>query len=245
MKRIKIYITSWNRVEFTLKTINLIHERTLPDTFELHVYDNGSNREVQDRLYPLLGEGKVTSIVFDKRNTGCLYNKVVFQAMTEVQDKYYVINDNDVYPPKLSPDWLSRMIAIMDAHPELALLAPQLPPQSLQMPYKTMNDIVYCRAVGNTFKIVRREAMASIIPNVSQQVGIYGDDGMVSEMLERNHWKIAFCKDIYCWHAGQCLNWGYKPEEVNQDPRKSGYGQPFSYNLANEDTFEPEAKWKI
>lgn len=242
---IDIFITSWNRRNMTEKTINYIQERTTKNSYRLHIFDNGSDAETQIFLYGLLQSGILTSVHFEKRNTGCLYNKLVFHSMVESKEPYYICTDNDVYPPKLSPDWLSRMISIMDAHPELALLAPQLPPQSLQMPYKTTSDVVYCKAVGNTFKIVRREAMASIIPNVNQQVGIYGDDGMVSEMLERNHWKIAFCKDIYCWHAGQCLNWGYKPEEVNQDPRKSGYGQPFSYNLANEDTFEPEAKWKI
>ena len=245
MNKIKIYITSWNRVDFTLKTISLINQRTNIDTYEIHVYDNGSQRETTDKLYTLLSQGSIASLVLDSRNTGCLYNKIVFHAMTETKDKYYVISDNDVYPPNLSPDWLSSMIAVMEAHPEIALLAPQLPPQGLQMPYKVMDDVVYCRAVGNTFKVVRREAIASIIPSINQQIGIYGDDGLVSEMLERNHWKVAFCKNIFCLHAGQCDNWGYKPEEVNQDPRKSGYGKPFSYALSNEVTYEPESKWKI
>jgi GT2 family glycosyltransferase len=245
MSKTSIFITSWNRVEFTLKTIKYIHERTIPGTFELHIYDNGSTLGVQDRLYSLIGMNKITSITFDSRNTGCLYNKLIFHSMVESSDKYMCITDNDVYPPKLSPDWLSQMIDIMDKHPEIAMLAPQLPPQFLQMPYQVLDDVVYTKAIGNTFKVCRMSAMKEVIPKIEQKLGVYGDDGLVSELLEKNGWKIAFCKNLYCLHAGQCDNWGYKPEEVNQDPRKSGYGKPFSYNLVNEDTFEPETKWKI
>jgi len=244
-KKVQIFMTSWNRIEFTLKSINLIHERTEPGTFEIVVYDNGSSINVQDRLYALLGMGKISTLILDSRNTGCLYNKLVFNSMVESDNDYFCITDNDIFPPKLSPSWLSRMLTIMDMHPEVAMLSPQLPPQALQTPYQILDDIVYCKAIGNTLKVCRREAMVKIINKIEQKLGAYGDDGLVSELLEKEGYKIAFCKDIYCWHAGQCLNWGYKPEEVNQDPRKSGYGQPFSYSLANEGTFEPEAKWKI
>jgi hypothetical protein len=157
--------------------------------------------------------------------------------MTENQSPFYVVTDNDVFPPKLSPDWLSQMVAIMEAHPELGLLAPQLPPQWLQEPTQKLDDIVYCTAVGNTLKLVRREAFP--LDKYISLLGAYGDDGLVSRQMTEKGWKIAFCRNLFCLHAGQCENWGYSPEQVALDPRKSGYGAPFTYEIKNWDTYEP------
>jgi hypothetical protein len=241
--RIPIYMTSWFRQDMTDRAVKEIIERTTPDTYELHVYDNGSDMDTRCSLITLLGQGKLTSLLLDSRNTGCLYNKGIFHMMTESSCPYYVVTDNDVFPPKLSPDWLSQMIAIMEAHPELGMLAPQLPPQWLQQPETVKDDIVYCKAVGNTLKLVRRAAFP--INKFKQQLGAYGDDGLVAQQMNEEGWRVAFCRNIFCFHAGQCENWGYTPEQVSMDPRKSGYGTPFVYEMKNWDTYEPMDNCKI
>lgn len=244
-KPIQIYITSWLRTDFLKKTIKYLIERTTPGTFEINVYDNGSNRETRDILNIYMDSKVINSVIFDNRNTGCTYNKLVFHAMVESSDKYYCVTDNDVYPPKLSPDWLSQMIKIMDKHPEIGMLAPQLPPQGLQMPISISNDIVYAGAVGNTLKLIRRECADKVIKRIDQALGAYGDDGLVSKMMREDGWEVAFCKNIFCYHAGQCTNWGYTPEQIALDPRKAGYGRPFTYDIVNQDTFEPEPRFKM
>ena len=145
-------------MHMTIRTIDLIYDRTEPDTFKIHVFDNGSDNVTRYELIRLLDRGRIESLHLDNRNTGCLYNKGIFYMMTESKEKYFCVTDNDIYPPKLEPDWLSRMIDIMEKYPKLGMLTPQLPPQSLQMPFKTLDDIVLCRAIGNTFKLVRTEA---------------------------------------------------------------------------------------
>jgi len=231
-------MTSFYRKQFTEKTVQLIHERTIPGTFQIHIFDNGSDKETRDFLYGLLDTGKIASLHLDSRNTGCLYNKGVFHIMTEVTSKYYIVTDNDIYPPKLDPDWLTQILGIMEEHPELAFLTPQLPPVQLQMPYQKLDDIIYCKAVGNTFKVVRREAFP--LEEFKPQLMKFGDDGWVSDAVHKKGWKVAFCKDLFCWHAGQCENWGYtKQEELDKDPRKAGYGAPFIYQPNNELTYEP------
>ena len=221
----------------------MLHERTYPGTFKLHIFDNGSDKETQKELVKLLDTGRIESLHLDNRNTGCLYNKGIFYMMTESTEKYFCVTDNDVYPPKIEPDWLTQMIAIMDAHPDLGLLAPQLPPQCLQEPYQVDKDIVRCLAVGNTLKLCRTEAFP--IRTYRQTLGAYGDDGLVSKMMREDGWSVAFCRDIFCYHAGQCVNWGYTSEQVAMDPRKSGYGKPYLYELKNTDTFEPIDKLKM
>jgi len=240
---IPIYITSFFRKGFTERTVNLIHERTTPGTFSLHIYDNGSDADTKQFLCKLLSDGKITSVTLDSRNTGCLYNKNIFHVMTEVTSPYYVVSDNDVFPPKLSPDWLSQMVNIMDNHKEIGMLVPQIPPQNLQMPEEVLNDVVYCKAIGNTLKVVRREAFC-LNANFSK-LGAFGDDWLTSQAIKDKGYKVAFCRNIFCFHAGQCENWGYDPSEIAHDPRKLNYGAPYKYALENEETYEPPKELRI
>lgn len=232
---IPIYITSFFRYNFTLETIKKIQSRTDLGTYQIHIYDNGSNQNTQQGLYELLRTGIITSLTLDSRNTGCLYNKAVFHSMVESDQKYYVVTDNDIYPPSLTPDWLAQMRAIMDKNPDIAMLTPQFPPIHLMGPHEKRNDVVLCDAVGNALKMVRIKTF----PSYPQKLNTYGDDGQLSELVRKNGWKVAFCRDIFCLHAGQCKDWGYKPEEIAKDPRKQGYGEPFICEV-DEKTYRPK-----
>jgi GT2 family glycosyltransferase len=244
-KPVQIYITSWFRLSFLKKTIQFIRERTEPNSYLINIFDNGSDIETRNLIYEYLNKGIINVAIFDRRNTGCLYNKLIYHAMVENKDEYYCVTDNDVYPPKLSPDWLNQMISIMDNHPELAMLTPQLPPQYLQMPYDYNNEVIYAKAIGNTFKIIRRRSLNNIISNIEQSIGKYGDDGQISDLLNKAGWKVGFCRNIFCFHAGQCEDWGYTKEQIDLDPRKKGYGGHFKYKIVNEKTYEPEPRYKI
>lgn len=232
-----IFITSWLRPDFTKRSIEHIVDRTDPGTYRIHVLDNQSSARTREPLLRMQDDGIITSLTLHSLNTKCLWGKAVFHAMVESKSKYYVVTDNDVLPPKLSGgDWLSRMVSIMDNNPELALLAPQLPPTWLQEPYARKNaDVVYCKAVGNTLKMVRREAY----PTYPQSMEKFGDDGMVSQLVTEAGYKVGFCADIFCLHLGQTDNWGYESEEINLDPRKAGYGAPYRYTPEDTNTFRP------
>lgn len=243
MKPVDIFITSWRRVDFTERTINSILERTTPGTYKLHILDNESSSESRRVLLPYLDDGRVESVLFHRTNTRCLWGKAVFHAMVNSDSPYYVVSDNDVLAPKLTPDWLSQMVSLMNTHTDIAFLAPQLPPQGLQEPYMVTNDVVYCKAVGNTLKMVRKEAFP--VGMYPQTMDAFGDDGLVSSLVRERGYKVAFCRNIYCLHLGQTVNWGYKPEEINDDPRKAGYGAPFIYTVMDEETCLPEPKYRI
>ena len=241
---IDIYMTSFFRSGMTARAVREIHERTKKGTFQIHIFDNGSDQGTRDDLLDLLETKQIVSLHLDSRNTGCLYNKIVFHAMTESASKYYCVTDNDVLPPKLTPDWLEQMISIMESNTDLAFLTPQLPPQSLQMPIAKDDDVVFCRAVGNTLKLVRRDVVP--MHEVTQALGVFGDDQKISDLVRNNGYRIAFCRNVYCYHAGQCENWGYKEEEIAKDPRKIGYGKPFTYELQSEETYIPaDPRWRM
>lgn len=240
---IDIFITSWRRPDFTEQSINSIVDRTALGSYKIHILDNESSPESRKLLLPYLDAGKVESILFHRTNTRCLWGKAVFNSMVNSDSKYYVVSDNDILAPKLTPDWLTQMVGIMDTTPDLAFLAPQLPPQSLQEPFAMNDKLVYCKAVGNTLKMVRRDAFpAGMYP---QNMEAFGDDGLVSSLVREKGFKVAFCRNLFCFHLGQTLNWGYKPEEINDDPRKSGYGEPFTYPVEDQDTYTPVGNYRM
>jgi len=243
MRPIDIFMTSWKRPDMTIQSIDSIIERTTPGTYKIHVLDNESSPETQAVLLKYLNEKKIESVTLHNTNTRCLWGKLVFQAMSCSDDKYYVVTDNDILPPKTSPDWLSQMVTLMDKKTDIAFLTPQLPPQGLQMPFAKDDDVVYCKAVGNTFKMVRRESYPW--DKYNQNMESFGDDGLVSELVAEKGWKVAFCRNLYCWHSGQTTNWGYKPEDLSKDPRKAGYGEPYKYTPENMDTFLPPPELRL
>lgn len=236
-------MTSWNRLSMTIETISIIRAHT-KSPYELTVFDNGSDIDNKTILFELHKKGYIDNLIFMGANTGCLYNKFIYHAMTVSDEPYYIVTDNDVLPPDLGDKcWLKEMTNIMNEHPELGMLALQLPPQQLQEPYGVSEDnkVFYCKAVGNTFKMIRRSALELVLTSIAKPnnlLGEYGDDSLFSKLLDGFGFKVGFTADMWCLHTGQCENWGYKPEEVAQDPRKSGYGKPFTYNY-DPSTYEP------
>jgi len=91
--------------------------------------------------------------------------------------------------------------------------------------------------------MVRREAYPWDLYN--QNMESFGDDGLVSELVREKGYKVAFCRNLYCWHSGQTDNWGYKPEDLDKDPRKAGYGEPYKYSPEDMDTFTPPPELRL
>ncbi|MDO8640454.1 MAG: glycosyltransferase [Nitrosarchaeum sp.] len=242
---VDIYITSFFRQQMTERTISLLQERTTPGTYQLHVFDNGSDKSTQDYLYSLLENKTIASLHLDSRNTGCLYNKAIFHAMTASTQPYYVITDNDIYPPKLSPDWLQQMTAIMEMYPGLACLTPQCATSAMHtMPELIHPTVVFCKVAGNALKLMRRAAFP--VNQYHQKLNAFGDDGQLSELIRNNGWHIGFCRQVFFLHAGQCENWGYEANEIDNDPRKATYGPPLIVPVINEETWEPaDPKYKL
>jgi len=238
MKPIKIFMTSWNRKHIIEKTINFLYERTRTP-FELHVYDNGSRDDTKNFLLEKLNEKLITSLHLDNRNTGCLYDKFVFHSMVENDEKYYVVTDNDIMPPQVSPvDWLGQMITVMDREPKLAALCPQMPLVGLMGPEYIRNDLVICKAVGNFFKVVRRDAFP--VEKFVQKLMAFGDDGWLCQELRTAGWEVAFLKNMYCYNLeGDYNDWGYIKEDLDKDPRKAGYGKPVRYLPLDWNTLTP------
>lgn len=232
-----IFLQSWERLDFTMKTIEEIRERT--EDFRLHVFDNGSGEGVSSVLLMAHFNGKIDSLHLEGRNTGCLYPKHVFHAMVPDDCLFYVVTDNDFIP---CAGWLPALLGIMERNRDLALLTLDYLPRWPLQPLEDRGEYVRTKAVGNTFKLCRRHAMEQVIHDMPQKLGAYGDDGMLCDLLDRAGWEVGYAKGKYCFNLELTVpNWGYTEEQLKQDPRKSGYAPPMRYLPMDWDTLEPSA----
>ena len=226
---IPIFVTSWHRPAMTERALCEIEERTR-FAHEVHLWDNGSTPEEQQALIGMYQVGLCDHLHLLSHNAGCVFPNGIFRALAG-DAEYFVMTDNDAYPPKLDPCWLTEMVCIMREHEELGCLGLRAPPEFLQSPLpgemEGRDKIIRCKAIGNQFKMIRAEAWPDDWNTVKGQ---FGDDFYLCDMMAKDGWYTAFCRDLYCLHAGQTQNWGYSPEQIAEDPRKAGYGPPFIYD---------------
>jgi hypothetical protein len=225
----------------TERVIRAIHERT--QDFTLHIYCNEARLSDSERYGALQAEGLLTSVTLDSRNTRCLYPKKVFHAMVPADCPYYVVTDNDFLP---AVNWLPRLLAIMDANPKLAMLAPFYWPYWPMNPYEDRGTYYAAEAVGNTFRVIRRAALDLIIHEVKQDLNAYGDDGLFSKLVRSLGWEVGIAKDVFTYNLEQVEeNRGYLPEESAKDPRTAGYGKHQRYEPLDWETLAPPVHLRI
>ncbi len=244
---INIFLTTFNRLQVLKKTVESIEKRT-KYPFRLHVWDNGSDRAtvewLVERFQGTVGRGQFTSarecpplgtLMLSNDNTYTLYPKPIFHSMVETEDEFYVVTDSDIEAPDMGDRcWLTRMLEHMRERPKLAVLAAMVPPVWLQRPYTQDSAVVYCNAVGNTLKVVRRAA----IKFPRQKRGEFGDDTELCDQLHRDGQLVGYSREINCHNLGQKTLWGYaSAAEYQGDPRKATEPPPFYIPPMNTETF--------
>ena len=239
----KICVTSWHRTDFLYKVLETIAARTHDP--HVIVYDNGSDPQERLQLVEWHRQGFIHDLLLSNRNAGVTLPKRVFHELAKFDgDEFYVVTDNDFLCPV---GWLDSLIDIMRRHPDLGVLAPQYWPQWPMETGDADNEVVYCRAIGNTFKLVRTEAADPFFRQT--HFSPYGDDGALSHNMAKNGWRLGFCRDVWCYNLEQTMpNWGYKNGEERCDPRRAqGYAaQPEPYTPVSWETLEPpeHLKWR-
>jgi len=195
---IDIIVTTCGRLDYLKRTISRIIEAT-SSLYRLHIIDDGSNKEQKDYIYSLLNNNSVYSIMMRNKREGAM-SAINIGSWMGFSDPL-VFTDDDVLCPILSPDWLQRGTEAMHQHPEVALLCLQHPGAKYK-PTGDSGDIIYCKSVGGTFLFTRRE--------FARKYPFPHHLGNLSRPLEprcviayQTDWKIAYLKDVYCYHFGE------------------------------------------
>jgi len=118
LPKVGIAIACFNALSSTKECIESIHKNTLVP-YELFVVDNGSTDGTANQLSNILGK----NIIKSERNLGVAKarNLAAIEALKDPAIKYVCFVDNDT---KVSPDWLSKMLQVMEENEQIGIVGP-------------------------------------------------------------------------------------------------------------------------
>ena len=216
---VDIVIATWQRLDFTKACINHIVERTRTP-YRIIVVDNGSTDGSQEWLSNC---PHVDTLVLSEANYGIHW--AWNTGLSLVRSKpYFVTTDNDILAPALEPDWLSRLVALMDEFPQYGAVACR--PQVLVGERGDLfedADLVVCRPwVGASLRIMRTDVVRMVGGWRREKIpGRDNEERWIADKLHQVGLSVGYARDIRCWHMfGE--NWGYpadmQPEEHGHRP---------------------------
>ena len=140
---VNICMVTFNRLEFTKSAIASILEFTC-FPYVITVVDNGSTDGTVEYLQALKKEGIIINLILLKENVGVAKaSNLAWSQEPEVE--YYLKFDNDIVIQK--PNWLERMVEVIDACPDLAMVGYNFEPKSY--PIQIMNGQQVRPKIGN------------------------------------------------------------------------------------------------
>lgn len=218
---IDIVVTTWNRPEFTYRHLQSIKQNT-SYPHRVIVIDNGSEKEMQSRLWDFKREGWIDILVLLDKNYGLEHAKNI--GMQFVESKYFISTDNDILAYRYDPCWLTKLVELMDNNPEYAQIAcrPQILVGTGNIFEGRTEDIVEFSHVPGYLRIMNTE--------LTRKIGAWNDkrplrgheELWASERFRELGYKNGWANNVKCWHLfGEESDWGYKgmkPEEHGHNP---------------------------
>lgn len=189
---IDIVLLSHNRLDYLARTVEALHART-PEPFRLTLVDNASESEVRNwldanrrffhRIIPLPENEHVPA----------------FQhGISVTTSDPFVVTDPDLVVPDLRPSWLSRLLDLMERHPDFGLIGVGLdpgnrPPVLDPEPHEPLVDGELVEtSVGTWFQMIRRAALREP----------YRKDNQACLAVRAAGYRVGWAPDIRCLHLG-------------------------------------------
>ena len=132
--RCDIIVVTWNKLSLIKECVQSILKHTDIRSC-LIIVDNASEEDTKAYLEALKGNDRVdVKLIFNKENLGP--GKARNLALKEMSADYACFVDSDVV---VSPGWLSNMISLADANPDIGMVNPssnnfnQVPPKGVSL----------------------------------------------------------------------------------------------------------------
>ena len=205
MNKIDIVMTTWKREETTEKVIKCLRKNTTTP-YRLIVIDNGSKFNFRNWL-------NYVADVYVKldRNYGLEYAKNI--GMNFVQSDLFISTDNDILVPKPegSKDWLSRLIELMDNHPEFGAIAlrPQVLVGTGDIFGKNPPEVLEFSHVPGYMRIMDSELVRKLGAWKDKRPLRGHEEYWISERIIKAGRKVGWASNIRCYHLFVDDNWGY------------------------------------
>lgn len=239
---IDLHLVTWNRPKMSELVIKTIVRNTKPDTYNLHVFDNGSEAETKDMLRRMEDEGFLASLNLNPTNIGLELARQRMLYETTDSDLFVCI-DNDCLPPSMTidgenpTDWLGKLVDLMDKYPSFAAIS-----MRTQVMIGTGNifeeadevgdDIVEFPWPGGSFRIMRTDAVKTVGGWDRNSPGRGAEERFIGHKLNEAGARTAFATKVQCLHlfGVRGLNgtdrWGYDKDLKPTDTGHTDISHP-------------------
>jgi len=116
---VDILLLTYMRLPFLKTVIRAIEERT-NYPYRLIVIDNGSTDGTRWWIKRMCG-GRIWKHVFNEKNIWI--SDAFAKGFKRVESRLFVETQDDRIPPKREPCWLTRLVELIDKHPEYATIS--------------------------------------------------------------------------------------------------------------------------
>ena len=204
--RVDIFITAYLRDKYTQQTLWYLRNRTKYPHNTILI-DNGRNSYFED----------LTNLVITpNRNIGI--HAAWNIALSLAETKYFITSDNDIYVPKLDPDWLTQMVNFMEERPDYGAISlhPHIFIGAAGIDPADPEDVKERNMCGAVMRIMRTEMV--------REVGGWEhktdpkrnhEERTICSRLQSAGYRTGIASRIRAYHPfGRDTggNWGYPPE---------------------------------
>lgn len=249
-KPIDIFITSFQRMEFTRKTLQYLYERTTYP-FRVWLLDQAGTNESVAMEYEEKYPDNFKYVGFSE-NLGihALWNV----ALALAESEYFITSDNDIYVPDLRNvgypeimkkvgahnDWLGRLVGFMEVRPEYGAISlhPHVFIGAAGIDPNDPEDVKERNMCGAVMRIMRWDAVWKVGGWEHKiEAGRNHEERTICSRLQSIGYKVGITSRIRAFHPFP-PNWGYNkeftPEMQKHNPDLESYVQQFG-NMDNYD----------
>lgn len=218
-KPIDIVVTTWKRewmMELCLMALRL--NTTTP--YRLIILDNGSISQARTSY-----AHKADIYVKMDKNYGLEHVKNL--GMNFVESDYFISMDNDILVYKYEPDWLSRLIDLMNKNGTYAAIAcrPQTLVADTMHIFDTDEEVVPFSRVPGYARIMRTDVVRRAGAWLDKRPGRGHEEIWICDRFKEMGYKAGWATKVKCWHLfgrEDTDDWGYpkdmEPEEHGHKP---------------------------
>jgi hypothetical protein len=189
-----IVLLAHDRLDHLVATVDALESRTRTP-FRLTVVDNASGPRT--RAWLTANRPRFERLILRPTNE----HVAAFEHGIRATDSDpFMLADPDLVVPEQEPDWLERMLALMDAHPDFGLIGvgldpvnrpSVLPPEAID-PARVVGDAIVEENVGTWFQTIRRGALREP----------YYSDAHACDAVRAGGRRVGWAKDIRVHHLG-------------------------------------------
>ena len=215
--KVTIVVVTWKNPELCDACLSAIRRSTPFPSLEVIVVDNGSGDGTRAQLERRAAADGELVVIANAENRG--FARGSNQGLSRAKGEYVVMLNDDTVP---APGWLSRLIAHLEADPELGLVCPMTNEignrARVAVSYRTLAEMeafAAARAQGHAGKrrdtdtialfcaAGRREELSRLgFVDERYEIGMFEDDDL-SLALRRSGKRLAIADDAFVHHVGQ------------------------------------------